>query len=94
ADFARGLGVGLSIVADVFDPDLIVVAGGVAVSTPLFLDAARRRYAGLVTGAGHRRLARIRRSELGIGAAMIGAAEMARRAVTSAPGDAEPEPLW
>lgn len=94
ADFARWLGVGLSIVADVFDPDLIVVAGGVAVSTPLFLDAARRRYAGLVTGAGHRRLARIRRSELGIGAAMIGAAEMARRAVTSAPGDAEPEPLW
>lgn len=79
ADFAHWLGVGLSIVADVFDPDLIVVAGGVAASAPLFLEDARRTYAGLVTGAGHRRLARIRRSELGPNAALIGAAEMARR---------------
>lgn len=79
ADFAHWLGVGLSIVADVFDPDLIVVAGGVAASAPLFLEDARRTYAGMVTGAGHRRLARIRRSELGVNAAMIGAAELARR---------------
>lgn len=79
ADFAHWLGVGLSIVADVFDPDLIVVAGGVAASAPLFLEDARRTYAGMVTGAGHRRLARIRRSELGANAALIGAAEMARR---------------
>ncbi|QDQ99304.1 ROK family protein [Tomitella fengzijianii] len=79
ADFAYWLGMGLSIVADVFDPDLIVVAGGVATSAPLFLDDARRVYAGLVTGAGHRRLARIRRSELGVAAAMVGAAELARR---------------
>ena len=79
ADFAYWLGVGLSIVADVFDPDLIVVAGGVAASAPLFLEDARRSYAGMVTGAGHRRLARIRCSELGPNAALIGAAEMARR---------------
>lgn len=79
ADFAHWLGVGLSIVADVFDPDLIVVAGGVAASAPLFLEDARRTYAGMVTGAGHRRLARIRCSELGSNAALIGAAEMARR---------------
>ncbi|WP_182357572.1 ROK family protein [Tomitella gaofuii] len=84
ADFAHWLGVGLSIVADVFDPDLIVVAGGVASSAPLFLDDARRAYAGLVTGAGHRRLARIRRSELGVAAAMIGAAELARREAAAA----------
>lgn len=79
ADMAHWLGVGLSIVADVFDPDLIVVAGGVSASAALFLDDARRVYAGRVTGAGHRRLARIRRSELGVDAALIGAAEVARR---------------
>lgn len=79
ADMAHWLGVGLSIVADVFDPDLIVVAGGVSASAALFLDDARRVYAGRVTGAGHRRLARIRRSELGLDAALIGAAEVARR---------------
>jgi len=83
SDFAQWLGVGLSIVADVFDPDLIVVAGGVAASAPLFLDDARRVYAGMVTGAGHRRLARIRRSELGVAAAMIGAAESARRSAAA-----------
>ncbi len=87
ADFAGWLGVGLSIVADVFDPDLIVVAGGVAASAPLFLDDARRVYAGMVTGAGHRRLARIRRSELGVAAAMIGAAESARRSAAAVGDD-------
>ncbi len=92
ADFARWLGVGLSIVADVFDPDLIVVAGGVSASAPLFLDDARRAYAGLVTGAGHRRLARIRRSELGVAAAMIGAAEVARRGVAAGPDPAGAAP--
>ncbi len=96
ADFAHWLGVGLSIVADVFDPDLIVVAGGVAASAPLFLEDARRSYAGMVTGAGHRRLARIRCSELGPNAALIGAAEMARRkwALAELPaGTAAPDQL-
>ncbi|TSE01200.1 ROK family protein [Skermania sp. ID1734] len=78
ANFARWLGVGLALVSDVYDPDLIVIAGGVSTSAPLFLDEAREHYATMITGAGHRPLARIRTTQLGEAAAIIGAAELAR----------------
>jgi glucokinase len=83
-EFARWLGIGLAIVGDIYDPDLIVIAGGVSTSAPQFLDEARERYAALVTGAGHRPLARIRTTQLGEAAAMIGAAELARSAYSTA----------
>ncbi|MFB7878941.1 ROK family protein [Nocardia sp. NPDC056064] len=78
ADFARWLGLGLAFVSDIFDPDLVVIAGGVSSSAPLFLDEAREHYASAVTGAGHRPLARLRTTQLGEAAGMIGAAELAR----------------
>ncbi|MEV0294968.1 ROK family protein [Nocardia sp. NPDC050710] len=78
ADFARWLGLGLAFVSDIFDPDLVVIAGGVSSSAPLYLDEAREEYARAVTGAGHRPLARIRTTQLGEAAGMIGAAELAR----------------
>lgn len=78
AEFSRWLAVGLAMIGDVYDPDLIVIAGGVASSAPLFLDEARERYATLATGSGHRPLSRIRRTQLGEAAGMIGAAELAR----------------
>ena len=77
-DFAQWLGVGLSMVSDVYAPDLIVLAGGVATSSSQFLARATDKYAELVTGAGHRPLARIRSTQLGEAAGMIGAAELAR----------------
>ncbi|WP_228000922.1 ROK family glucokinase [Nocardia australiensis] len=77
-DFARWLGLGLAFVSDIFDPDLVVIAGGVSSSAPLFLDEAREEYARAITGAGHRPLARIRTTQLGEAAGMIGAAELAR----------------
>ncbi len=77
-DFAQWLGVGLAIVSDVYDPDLIVIAGGVATSSGQFLPEARDHYSQLVTGAGHRPLARIRSTQLGEAAGMIGAADLAR----------------
>ena len=61
-------------------PDLVVVAGGVSSSAPLFLDAAREHYGRIVTGAGNRPLARIRTAQLGISAAVVGAATLAREA--------------
>ncbi|MFI6044343.1 ROK family glucokinase [Nocardia sp. NPDC051321] len=81
ADFARWLGLGLAFVSDIFDPDLVVIAGGVSSSAPLFLDEAREEYARSVTGAGHRPLARIRTTQLGEAAGMIGAADLARAAL-------------
>ncbi|GAA2070205.1 ROK family protein [Williamsia deligens] len=78
ADFSRWLGYGLALIGDVFDPDLIVLAGGVGASSGLFLDEARDHYAALLTGSGHRRLARIRGTQLGEAAGLIGASAIAR----------------
>ncbi|GAA1382416.1 ROK family protein [Pseudonocardia kongjuensis] len=81
AELGHWLGEGLSLVADVFDPDLVVIAGGVSASAPQFLDAAREHYARIATGAGNRPLARIRTAQLGAAAAVVGAATLAREAV-------------
>lgn len=80
ADLARWLGEGLALVADVFDPELVVIGGGVSASAPLFLDDAREHYASRLTGAGRRPLARIRTAQLGEDAAVVGAARLAREA--------------
>jgi glucokinase len=78
ADLARWLGEGLALVADVFDPELMVIGGGVSESAPLFLDEAREHYAERLTGRGNRPLARVRVAQLGEAAAVVGAAELAR----------------
>lgn len=77
ADLARWLGEGLALIADVYDPEIVVLAGGVAESSPLFADEAREHYARVVTGAGHRPLARIRTSQLSDATAIVGAATLA-----------------
>jgi glucokinase len=79
AELARWLGEGLALVADVYDPEVVVIGGGVSESAPLFLDEAREHYARIVTGAGHRPLARIRTAQLGgDDAGIVGAAALAR----------------
>ena len=80
-ELARWLGTGLAIVADVFDPELVVIGGGVSESAPLFLDEAREHYASMVTGSGRRPLFRIRTAQLGDSAAVVGAARLAREAL-------------
>ncbi len=77
AELAKWLGEGLALVADVFDPEIIVIGGGVSGSAPLFLDEAREHYAGAITGARHRPLARIRTAHLGDDTAIVGAAALA-----------------
>ncbi|UZJ23558.1 ROK family protein [Rhodococcus antarcticus] len=78
ADLALWLGRGLALVSDVYDPDLVVVGGGVGGSAPLFLDEAREHYVRRLTGAGHRPPARIRTAQLGAAAGLVGAADLAR----------------
>ena len=77
-ELARWLGEGLSLVADTFDPEVVVIGGGVSMSAPLFLDEAREHYAARLTGAGRRPLARIRTAQLGEAAAVVGAGQLAR----------------
>ncbi len=78
AELARWLGEGLALVADVYDPEVVVIGGAVSESAPLFLNEARQHYAAVVTGSGSRRLARIRTTQLGTEAGMVGAALLAR----------------
>jgi glucokinase len=78
AELAGWLGEGLALVADIYDPEVIVIAGGVSESAPLFLDDAREFYRDAVTGAGYRPLARIRTAQLGDDAGLVGAAALAR----------------
>ncbi len=77
AELATWLGEGLALVADVYDPEIVVIAGGVSESAPLFLDDARDHYKRTITGAGYRPLARIRTAQLGDDAALVGAAALA-----------------
>lgn len=81
AELARWLGEGLALVADIYDPEVVVIGGGVSETAPLFLDEAREHYAARVTGSGYRTLARIRTAQLGAEAGMVGAALQARSLV-------------
>ncbi|GAA4863159.1 ROK family protein [Saccharopolyspora rosea] len=87
-ELARWLGEGLALVADVYDPEVVVIAGGVSDSAHLFLDAAREHYAASVTGAGHRPLAAVRVARCGDMAAIVGAATLAREHVAATPNPA------
>ncbi|GAA5167900.1 ROK family protein [Pseudonocardia eucalypti] len=83
AELARWLGEGLALVADIYDPELVVIGGGVSGSAPLFLDEAREHYARTLTGGSHRPLARIRTAQLADNGGVIGAAQLAREQVTT-----------
>lgn len=77
-ELAHWLGEGLALVADLFDPEVVVIGGGVSESAPMFLDQAREHHAAVVTGSGHRPLARIRAAQLGENSGIVGAALLAR----------------
>lgn len=78
AELARWLGQGMTMVADLYDPEVIVIGGGVSGSADLFLDAAVQHYLMTITGAEHRDLAAVRVAQLGDKAGIIGAGLLAR----------------
>jgi glucokinase len=82
AELGRWLGEGLAMVADLFDPEVVVIGGGVSESAPLFLDDAREHYAREITGAGYRPLMRIRPAQLGDDSAIVGAATLAAEMIS------------
>lgn len=71
----RHLGVALSSLANVFDPDVIVIGGGAIRAGDLLLDPARRELAGRALPPMNR--TPVVAAELGPDAGMIGAATMA-----------------
>ncbi|MCP1386736.1 ROK family protein [Corynebacterium sp. TA-R-1] len=81
SSFATWLGRGLSIVADVLDPALIVLGGGVSEDADLFIDEARESLAANIVGAGYRPVPEVLQAELGPQAGMIGVADLARERI-------------
>jgi len=76
-ELGHWLAIGLALVTDVLDPEVIVVGGGVASAAGMFLPLAVSEFAGLITGAGHRPLPRIELARFGDRAGIIGAALLA-----------------
>jgi glucokinase len=71
------LGVGIASLVTIFDPDLVVVGGGVAATGDLLLAPARSSFERYVHGRGHRDLPPVVPTRLGADAGLVGAATLA-----------------
>jgi glucokinase len=78
AEVGRWLGEGIADLANILDPAAVVVGGGVSEAGDLLLEPAREAYAALLSAGDHRPHLRIVAAELGNGAGLIGAADLAR----------------
>ena len=78
----RWLGVGMASLAAALDPSIFVVGGGVSeAGERLLLEPARQAFSETLTGRGYRPVARIAMAQSGPRAGLVGAADLARRAV-------------
>jgi glucokinase len=75
ADAGRHIGVALSSLANIFDPDVFVIGGGVSTVGDLLLDPAREELRSRALSPQNERPVKL--AELGPDAGMIGAAAMA-----------------
>jgi glucokinase len=75
------LGQGLAALAAILDPGCFVIGGGVSEAGDLLIRPARAAFEDALTGSLYRPHAEIRLAELGADAGVIGAADLARRAL-------------
>ncbi|QCW51217.1 ROK family protein [Nocardioides dongxiaopingii] len=80
AAIGEWLGVGLGGLTSAFDPELVVVGGGVSAAGDRLLEPARAALARTVVGAGHRTPPQVVGARLGPEAGLIGAALLSRSA--------------
>jgi len=81
AETGHWLGVGIANFINIFDPNVVVVAGGAAAGTgELLLAPARDAAAGLIIGHAWRKLPPILPAALGYDSGLVGAAALARAA--------------
>ena len=78
AEIGRWLGVGLANLTAAFDPEMLVVGGGVSAAGDLLLDPAREAFHDSLVGAGHRDIPDVTKARFLNEAGVIGAADMAR----------------
>jgi glucokinase len=74
------LGVGLANLVAAFDPEIVVVGGGVSAAGDRLLEPARIALTRSLVGVGHRDVPELRRAQLGPEAGVVGAANLARQA--------------
>lgn len=86
ADVGTWLGRGMANLAAALDPELFVVGGGVSEAGGLLLKPAIESYGRSLTGRGYRPLARIALAHFRNDAGLIGAADLARHAISEPPG--------
>jgi glucokinase len=91
AEIGLWLGTGIANLAAAFDPGIFVIGGGVSAAGDLLLEPARDRFRKQLTGRGYRPEAEIVAAQLGNEAGLIGAADLARQAVGSGPGEGLPD---
>ena len=75
------LGLGLANVVAAFDPELVVVGGGVSAAGERLLEPARSALVRSLVGASNRRVPAVVAATLGPEAGLVGAAALARRPV-------------
>jgi glucokinase len=81
--FAWWLALGLANLTNIFDPARIVLGGGLVDDAPLWLEATRRSFAGLVVGGAVRPPVEIVPAVLGSRAGAVGAALLGREKSSS-----------
>ncbi|MGZ8748156.1 MAG: ROK family protein [Mycobacterium sp.] len=75
------LGIGLAGLVSAFDPEVVLIGGGLSDADALLLSPARSAFADRLPGAGYRAVPPLLRAALGADAGFIGAAELARSLV-------------
>jgi glucokinase len=78
------LGVGVANMVAAFDPEIVVIGGGLSAAGDLLLDPARKALRESLVGAEHRTVPPVVRAALGPEAGAIGAADLARQTFRSA----------
>jgi glucokinase len=73
------LGVGIASLITIFDPDVVVIGGGLAATGDLLLAPARASMERYVFGRAHRELPPVAPARLGADAGLVGAATLALR---------------
>ena len=77
-EVGRWLGAGVADLVAGFDPELVIVGGGVSAAGELLLEPARRALSAALVGHGHRTEPELAIASLGPEAGLVGAAELTR----------------
>lgn len=79
--YADRVGIGLAVLANVLDPDVFVVGGGVSEAADLFLEQAERAFVQRLQGRPYRDPIPVTKAVLGASAGVVGAALIALETV-------------